>query len=110
MARLALFIFLTNSYPIAVDKKQIVEGITTLNTTVANNSATDYDLGLNGTIVYEIADGNSEVTKHRLKLPFDNSSPLQTFERSCLKHLSLAGKVHNRSTNRGGNSGSGVGF
>ena len=32
-----------------------------MNKTVANNSATDKDLGMNGTIEYTIADGNSEV-------------------------------------------------
>ena len=32
-----------------------------MNKTVANNIATDNDLGMNGTIEYTIADGNSEV-------------------------------------------------
>ncbi|XP_028404999.1 cadherin-23-like isoform X3 [Dendronephthya gigantea] len=47
-------------FEITVDKKKIEEGATTLNTTVANNSASDNDLGLNGTMEYTIADGNSE--------------------------------------------------
>ncbi|CAB4037416.1 protocadherin-16-like, partial [Paramuricea clavata] len=43
-----------------VDKKAIKEGPSTVNSTVANNTATDKDLGLNGTIEYTIADGNNE--------------------------------------------------
>lgn len=46
---------------LAVDKITIEEGPSTVNHTVANNNATDKDLGLNGTIEYTIADGNSEV-------------------------------------------------
>ena len=47
---------------LAVDKiEAIEEGPSTVNHTVANNNATDKDLGLNGTIEYTIADGNSEV-------------------------------------------------
>ena len=46
----------------AVDKKIIKEGPTSLNISVANNTASDGDLGLNGTIKYRIEDGNSEVS------------------------------------------------
>ena len=46
---------------LAVDKITIEEGPSTVNRTVANNNATDKDLGLNGTTEYTIADGNSEV-------------------------------------------------
>ena len=46
---------------LAVDKITIEEGQSTVNHTVANNNATDKDLGLNGTIEYTIADDNSEV-------------------------------------------------
>ena len=37
-----------------------------MNSTVANNTATDKDLGLNGTIEYTIADGNNEVCNGHL--------------------------------------------
>jgi hypothetical protein len=46
---------------LAVDKVIVEEGVSTVNSTIANNTATDNDLGLNGTIEYTIADGNSEV-------------------------------------------------
>ena len=44
-----------------MDKKILKEGPGSLNSTVANNTASDGDNGLNGTVEYMIADGNNEV-------------------------------------------------
>ncbi|XP_046839069.1 protocadherin Fat 4-like [Xenia sp. Carnegie-2017] len=54
----------TPEFSMIVDKIQIKEGPSTINSTVVNNTAVDNDLGLNGTVEYTIADGNSEGKFH----------------------------------------------